>query len=546
MKPNHKDAAHRELISKLQLQNELMIHLDHLLPTPINTIIEKVEELQTGIYGAFDTEQIDWLSKIYDATRHLQTLVNKISEVVKITKEGLTIIPISAQKIANTCLRLIDEPANEKQLKISLFLDPAVTIIYADEKYLKAILFHLLKQAVESASEASEINLEIRRNAEKGLLELTVLDSNNREDKFFFFSLFSRLDDFSLFFYLTELHGGNISVKSINKGTCFTVSLPWHPLTDTPASNETEQTLLAYLQQKHEHQEQMVSWIEKAEDATLSHFLTNPEKMQAEQKRELKEQMVTWIEKGGITIPGGSYLYELRSPLCAIFGPVEMLLEECEAPINAEQSKQLRTIYENAQFFLSVINIFLDMVKIKVGKLELGAKKTFPITAEELELHYIEKLAQEKHLKMTFTLDPTVITIQAYEDHFWKILRRLFENAIRFTKEQGVIDLTVRGDVEHGMAHFIISDTGKGMTEEEVNNFFNKQPFVDDHLNNAHSRLVAWTPDKLNEDLNLSLSLVYHLVKLHGGQISVFSEIGKGSRFTVSLPWQPVTHFNGE
>jgi protein-histidine pros-kinase len=130
MEPNNKhalSAANGELTRKLQLQNELLAHLSHLLSTPINTITKKVEELQEGMYGSFNTEQIDWLRRIYKAARHLQAIVNEISDIVKMTKDKLTIIPVSAREIANTCLRLIDEPANRKHIKTSLILDPSVT-----------------------------------------------------------------------------------------------------------------------------------------------------------------------------------------------------------------------------------------------------------------------------------------------------------------------------------------------------------------------------------------------------------------------------------
>lgn len=221
-----------------------------------------------------------------------------------------------------------------------------------------------------------------------------------------------------------------------------------------------------------------------------------------------------------------------------------MLLEEFDGPINVEQSQLLRTILENAQYFLSVINDLSELVKIKVGKLELGSKTTIPITAEELGLHYIEKLAQKKHLKMMVTFDHTVTTVQFYNNyHLEGILFRLFKNAIRFTKDRGIIKLEVRGDTERGMADFIISDTGKGMTEKELNSLFNKEPFasLDGNLNNVHPEISGWALDKRNKDLNLGLSIVYHLIRLHGGKVSVESEVGKGSRFRVSLPWQPVT-----
>jgi hypothetical protein len=116
------------------------------------------------------------------------------------------------------------------------------------------------------------------------------------------------LDDLSLFFYLTDKHGGSINVESVDKGSRSTVSLPWQDRDNRVPS--TGQILLAYqkayLQQKHEHKEQTLTWIEKAADMTLNDFLKSGGKIQ--QKSELKERMLSWIEKEEITIPGYSYL----------------------------------------------------------------------------------------------------------------------------------------------------------------------------------------------------------------------------------------------
>jgi len=98
--------------------------------------------------------------------------------------------------------------------------------------------------------------------------------------------------------------------------------------------------------------------------------------------------------------------------------------------------------------------------------------------------------------------------------------------------------LIICGDAQQGMVYFIISDTGKGMSEKEVNRLFNKQPFV--NLED-HPKILTSPQDKFHEDLNLNLFIVYHLVTLNGGRISATSEIGKGNCFTVSLPWQPMT-----
>ena len=109
----------------------------------------------------------------------------------------------------------------------------------------------------------------------------------------------------------------------------------------------------------------------------------------------------------------------------------------------------------------------------------------------------------------------------------------LLSNAIKFTPTQGKVTLEILGDAEQEIIHFMVSDTGIGIAMEKVQDKL-FQPFIqlDSGLNRHH------------EGTGLGLSLVYRLAELHGGSVSVTSELGKGSCFTVSLPWQLVNDKN--
>jgi CheY-like chemotaxis protein len=99
---------------------------------------------------------------------------------------------------------------------------------------------------------------------------------------------------------------------------------------------------------------------------------------------------------------------------------------------------------------------------------------------------------------------------------------------VKFTAEGGTIGLEVVGDAQQGLAHFTVWDTGIGISQEDVGRLF--QTFV--QLDSRLSRQYEGT--------GMGLALARQLTELHGGQISVQSEVGKGSRFTASLPWQAV------
>jgi CheY-like chemotaxis protein len=107
-----------------------------------------------------------------------------------------------------------------------------------------------------------------------------------------------------------------------------------------------------------------------------------------------------------------------------------------------------------------------------------------------------------------------------------QILVNLLSNAVKFTPEDGAIGLEVVGDPERQVAHFTVWDTGIGIPQEDMGRLF--QPFV--QLDSSLARQYSGT--------GLGLSLVYRMVEMHSGGVSVESEVGKGSRFTVSLPWR--------
>jgi CheY-like chemotaxis protein/anti-sigma regulatory factor (Ser/Thr protein kinase) len=118
-----------------------------------------------------------------------------------------------------------------------------------------------------------------------------------------------------------------------------------------------------------------------------------------------------------------------------------------------------------------------------------------------------------------------VATIQADERRMKQILVNLLSNAVKFTPEGGEIGLEVVGNEGAGVAHITVWDTGIGIADEDKTRLF--QPFV--QLDSRLAREFSGT--------GLGLSLVQRMMDLHGGTVSVQSEVGQGSRFTLSFPW---------
>jgi signal transduction histidine kinase len=218
--------------------------------------------------------------------------------------------------------------------------------------------------------------------------------------------------------------------------------------------------------------------------------------------------------------------HELRTPLCAILGVCETLKEQIDDHSRDGQLRALADIEENGRHLLSLINDILDLSKIEAGKIELGIGPVLVESVCHASLSAIKHEAGEKRLKVSVSLDRMAPAVAADALRLKQILVNLLSNAVKFTPEGGSIGLEVKGDAERGVAHFAVWDTGIGIAQEDVPRLF--QPFV--QLDSSLSRQYPGT--------GLGLVLVHRLVELHGGSVTVESEPGRGSRFTVSLPWQ--------
>ena len=226
-----------------------------------------------------------------------------------------------------------------------------------------------------------------------------------------------------------------------------------------------------------------------------------------------------------------SVSHELRTPLNAILGISEALQEEVFGDMNEKQIGSLRSIEESGRHLLALINDILDLSKVEAGKLEL---ELAPMPVEmvcQASLRMVKQNAHKKRLRIHSTYDSQVTTFVADERRVKQILVNLLSNAVKFTPEGGEIGIEVVGNEEANAVLFTVWDTGIGIAEDHLQQLF--RPFV--QLDSRLSREYAGT--------GLGLSLVLRMVELHGGSVAVDSEVGKGSRFTVSFPWHAADGF---
>ncbi len=218
-----------------------------------------------------------------------------------------------------------------------------------------------------------------------------------------------------------------------------------------------------------------------------------------------------------------SMSHELRTPLNAILNISETLQEMVFGELNEAQMRSVRTVEESGRHLLSLINDILDLSKIGAGKFEI-IRDDVPIQAVcKTSIQLVEEAARKKSIILISHVDPGLKTIWADYRRLKQVLVNLLSNAVKFTPHGGTIGLEVVSDLNRKQVQFIVWDTGIGIPEESLKYLF--KPFV--QLDNSLARQYEGT--------GLGLALAYHIIELHGGGVRVESELGKGSRFIVTL-----------
>jgi len=221
-----------------------------------------------------------------------------------------------------------------------------------------------------------------------------------------------------------------------------------------------------------------------------------------------------------------SMSHELRTPLTGILGLSEALLNQVYGTLNESQTSSLQSIEESGHHLLDLINDILDLSKIEAGKTDLSIA---PFRVESVchsSLRMIHQSAHKKGLKVMFDFDGENLSMRADERRLKQILVNLLSNAVKFTNPGGTVGLRVVGDTAQEVICFSVWDTGVGIARVKMSKLF--QRFV--QLDSRLSREYAGT--------GLGLALVNRLTEMLGGSVAVESEAGKGSCFTVNLPWK--------
>jgi PAS domain S-box-containing protein len=213
--------------------------------------------------------------------------------------------------------------------------------------------------------------------------------------------------------------------------------------------------------------------------------------------------------------------HELRTPLNAIIGFNQCLLMGIDGTINDAQRISLKKIENSAFHLLNLINDILDWSKIEAKGIELKIMPHNIIEVIHFCIEEMQPIAQQKHLKIYTSISDSFILIEMDKVRIQQVLLNLLSNAIKFT-EKGSIKIAVFNDPHQ--VRISIIDTGIGLSPEELAKIFH--PFT--QADSSITRKYGGT--------GLGLVISKNIVNMHGGKITVESQKGKGSTFTVILP----------
>ena len=246
------------------------------------------------------------------------------------------------------------------------------------------------------------------------------------------------------------------------------------------------------------------------------HDALQQEKMEALRLQELDEVKTRFFS---------NITHEFRTPLTLILGPAEQLLKKTQ---DKETHTELSRIERNAKQLLKLINQLLDL-----NKLEAHSMKMEIYSVEVIALiHYIVDTfktdAAQKSITLTLHTDIEYLHIFSDTDKLQKIISNLLSNALKFTPSGGTVDVfveSIAGENENFL-RIKVRDTGIGISAEQQQKVFGRFYQADS------------SQTRRGEGTGIGLALVKELVELFGGRLSLKSELGKGSEFSVELPYE--------
>ena len=270
----------------------------------------------------------------------------------------------------------------------------------------------------------------------------------------------------------------------------------------------------------------------KVEDRTEELMAANSELSQKKAELEDKNEELSRVNRMK-TLFLANVSHELRTPLNSIIGFSELLQEKSFGELNEKQTQYSKFIHASGTHLLHLINSILDLSKIEAGRMDL-AKEKFSVS--ELigdAVGSVRPIAHKRNIGIDVKETRASIMITADRSKLKQVMLNLLSNAVKFNIEDGkvIVDWGVKEEPKGmtvGKSFYIeVTDTGMGIKEEDIKRLFTEFEQLDASITREHG------------GTGLGLALTKKLVELHGGNIRVESEHGKGCKFIVTVPQEP-------
>jgi signal transduction histidine kinase/CheY-like chemotaxis protein len=218
--------------------------------------------------------------------------------------------------------------------------------------------------------------------------------------------------------------------------------------------------------------------------------------------------------------------HELRTPLNSILGFSEILKDNLAGTLSEEQRVEcLEAIHASGEHLLQLINDVLDMSKIEAGRMDLILGEYVVDAAIREVVTVVKSLAGRKGIELSVVVQPEDLVVYADKGKFKQVIYNLLSNAIKFTPDNGSVFVDAKILGEHSDLLVTVTDSGVGIPAEHIDKIWTEFYMIQ----GEHQK---------QKGTGLGLALVRKLVELHGGHIEVFSQEGKGSTFTFTMPMQ--------
>ncbi|MTI00285.1 PAS domain-containing sensor histidine kinase [Roseibium sp. RKSG952] len=215
--------------------------------------------------------------------------------------------------------------------------------------------------------------------------------------------------------------------------------------------------------------------------------------------------------------------YELRSPLTNIIGFAQLLSDPKFGDLSARQDEYANYILSSSAALLAIINDILDLATLDAGIMELDLGEVDVAATVDAAIEGLQDRLKEARINLRTHVQGDIGVMVADEKRLRQVLFNLISNAVRYSEEEGVIDVTCSRD--KGDVLFVVKDRGCGIPAEVLNQVFN--------------RFVGHDSGAKRQGAGLGLSIVKSFVELHGGTVDIASEEGKGTTVTCSFPEKP-------